>query len=234
VLNATGPTTGERAALVGEPAAVAGEPLGAGPQAAETGRLWQLLRSGRVLQVLLVVSVTANLAFAGTFEVALPALAHARFGAAGYGALIACFGAGAVGGTLAAAWGGNLRRPAVVACCSCLLAAVSAALLPFLGGLVGASAASLVLGACSGFGNVTMITPLQRWAPARLLGRVMSLVMLASMGTFPVSVAVSGVLVRGLGPVAFFPVAGLGLALAILGALSQRELRDFGLANRPG
>ena len=44
--------------------------------------------------------IAANLAFGGTFEVALPALAHARFGAGGYGALIACLGTGAVPGTL--------------------------------------------------------------------------------------------------------------------------------------
>jgi MFS family permease len=46
---------------------------------------------------------------------AAPALAHARFGAGGYGALIACLGTGAVIGTLAAARGGNAGRPALVA-----------------------------------------------------------------------------------------------------------------------
>jgi hypothetical protein len=60
------------------------------------------------------------------------------------------------------------------------------------------------------------------------MGRVMSLLMLASMGTFPVSVAVSGVLVRALGPAPFFPVAGASIALALLVALMSRELRDFG------
>lgn len=232
--SATAPPADVTVTASGETVTASGETVGAGPKATEPVGLWQLLRTARVLQVLLAVSVIANLAFAGTFEVALPALAHARFGAAGYGALIACLGAGAVAGTLAAARGGALRRPAIAACGSYLLAAVSAALIPFLGGLTGAAVASLVLGACTGFGNVTMITMLQRWAPKRLLGRVMSLVMLASMGTFPVSVAVSGVLVRALGPVAFFPVAGLVLALAILGSLSQRELREFGMAGRPG
>ena len=41
----------------------------------------------------------------------------------------------------------------------------------------------------------------------------------------PVSVAVSGVLVGLLGPVPFFPVAGAVLAVAIPGALTQREVR---------
>jgi predicted MFS family arabinose efflux permease len=210
----------------------AGEPSAGdrGPDGTAGRRgLWRLLATARVLQVLLVVTVMANLAFAGTFEVALPALAHARFGAAGYGALIACFGAGGVAGTLAAARGGTLRRPAVAAAGSFLLAAASTALIPFLGGLTGAAVASFALGSGAGFGNVTMITLLQRWAPQQLLGRVMSLVMLSSMGTFPVSVAVAGLLVRAVGPAAFFPVAGAALAVAVGGALTQRAFRRFGM-----
>jgi MFS family permease len=191
--------------------------------------VWPLLRHSRLLQVLLIVTVVANLTSAGTFEVALPALAHLRFGAAGYGAIVACFGAGAVTGTLAAAKASHLRRPASAACCAFLVAAAGICLVPFLGGLPGAAAATLVLGAATGFGNIVMITLVQQWAPAALLGRIMSVVMLASMGTFPFSVAASGVLVRAFGPVPFFPVAGAMLAVAILGALTQREVRDFGM-----
>ncbi len=63
---------------------------------------------------------------------------------------------------------------------------------------------------------------------AGLLGRVMSLVMLASIGAFPVSVALSGVIVHGIGPAPFFPAAGAVLALAVLLAATQRQFRDFG------
>ena len=51
--------------------------------------IWGLLRRSRVFKITLAVIVVANLAAGGTFEVALPALAHAGYGAAGYGALIA-------------------------------------------------------------------------------------------------------------------------------------------------
>jgi predicted MFS family arabinose efflux permease len=190
--------------------------------------VWPLLRHSRLLQILMVVTVVANFTSAGTFEVALPALAHLRFGATGYGALVACFGAGAVIGTLAATRAGRLRRPAPVACIAFLVSAAAISLVPFFGSLAGSAAATLVFGACTGFGNIVMITLVQQWAPAAMLGRIMGVVMLASMGTFPVSVALSGVLVRSFGPVPFFPVAGAALAVAILGALSQREIRDFG------
>jgi predicted MFS family arabinose efflux permease len=200
--------------------------------AADQG-VWSLLRQSRLLKVVVVVVIAANLAFGGTFEVALPALAHARFGAGGYGALIACLGAGAVIGTLASARGGNAGRPALVASGSFLAEAVAVAFIPFLGGLPGAAAATFVLGACNGMGNVVFLTLVQRWAPPPLLGRVMSVIMLAGLGSFPLSVAVSGVLVHRLGPSPFFPVAAATVAIAVLGAMSQREFRDFGSAEPP-
>ena len=192
--------------------------------------IWSLLRRARLLQVLVVVVIAANLGDGGTFGVALPALAHASFGADGYGALMACLGAGAVAGTLTAARGARLPRPALVAAASFVIEALAIALIPFLGGLPGAAAAVFVLGACNGLGNVIMITLTQQWAPPRLLGRVMSVVMLCGMGSYPLSVALAGVLVRHLGPSPFFPVAGALVAIALLGAISQREFRDFGIA----
>jgi predicted MFS family arabinose efflux permease len=209
-------------------AAVPDAPDSGDEAAASPDSVWWLLRHSRLLQVLIVVTVVANLTMGGTFEVALPTLAHLKFGAAGYGAIVACFGGGAVIGTLAATKAGGLRRPAPVACAAFLLGAVFTCLVPFLGGLPGAAAATLLMGAGNGFGNIIMITLLQLWAPPALLGRVMSVVMLASMGTFPVSAALAGLLVRVFGPVPFFPVAGAVLAVAILGALTQREARDFG------
>jgi predicted MFS family arabinose efflux permease len=194
---------------------------------------WSLLRRARLLQVIVVVVIAANLASGGTFDVALPALAHARFGAGGYGVLIASLGTGAVLGTLAAARGGNAGRPALVASGAFLVEALAIAFIPFLGGLAGAATATFVLGTCNGLGNVVFLTLIQRWAPPRLLGRVISLVMLAGLGSFPLSVAVSGVLVHRLGPSPFFPVAAATVAIAVLGAMSQREFRDLGSAQRP-
>ena len=182
---------------------------------------------------MVVVVIAANLGSGGTFDVALPALAHASFGAGGYGALMACLGAGAVVGALAAAGGGKLGRPALVACAFFLVEAVAMAFIPFLGGLAGAAAATFVFGACNGLGNVIVLTLVQRWAPPQLLGRVMSVIVLCALGTFPVSVAVSGVLVRHLGPSPFFPVAGAILAAAIVGAITQREFREFGSTRQP-
>jgi hypothetical protein len=196
------------------------------------GGVVQLLRRARALQVILVVVVAANIAGGGMSEVALPSLAHARFGAAGYGALLACVAAGGVLGALAAARTGRLRTPTMVLSVVFLVEAAAIALVPYAGGEAGAAAALFVMGGLNGLGNVSFLTLLQKWVPPALLGRVMSAIMLCALGTFPLSVAISGVLVRHIGPVLFFPIAGGLVAVAILGGLTQREFRLFGAADR--
>ena len=213
-------------------ASAAAASAAAASAAAEPGPgSWQLLREFSVLRIILAVAVVANLTAAGTFDVALPALAHARYGASGLGGLIACFGAGSLIGTLAGARMGSLRRPFAVACRGFVLEAVLLSALPLLGGLPGAVTAILLAGLCNGFGNIVLYTLIQQNAPSQSLGRVMSLLTLAAMGTYPISVWLSGLLIKHLNAVAFFPIAGITLGLAVLAALSQREMREFGAAN---
>jgi MFS family permease len=189
--------------------------------------VWRLLRGSVFFRRVLLVSVLANLTFAGTFEVALPALAHAHYGAGGFGTLMACLGVGSVAGTLVAARRLTSARPMVVASAAFIGAGVFVALMPFLGGLPGAALAALLFGAGIGFGDIIVITLIQQWSPPAVLGRVMSLLMLASLGVFPVSVAISGLLVRAFGPVPFFPAAGATLVLGLIIALSSSEVRNF-------
>jgi MFS family permease len=197
--------------------------------------LWQFVRRERVLKLLMLITLVANFGMAGTFEVAMPALAHARWGAGGYGALLACIGVGTVAGTLGSTTATRLRRPAVAADLAFLICAAGITAMPFLGGLPGAAAAALLLGLGAGFGNTVMITLAQQWAPAELLGRVMSLVMVCAIGAFPVTTVLTGVLVHVLGPPPFFVIAGVGLTAAILGSVSQPVFREFGAsdARRP-
>jgi hypothetical protein len=209
-------------------AAVAAEAAADAGDEAPAGGVLALLRRSRVLQVILVVVIAANLANGGMGEIAMPALAHAKYGAAGYGALLACLAVGGIAGTLAAARTGGLRAPALFASAMFLAESVFIALVPYLGGEAGAAAFLCLTGVCNGLGNVIFLTAMQRWVSPALLGRVMGTLMLCSFGSFPLSVAVSGVLVRHLGPVPFFPVAGGLVAVAMLFGLTQREFRTFG------
>jgi MFS family permease len=224
---------GAAAGTIADQAAEAEQPADADAAGANaSGGVLALLKTSRVLQVLLLVVIAANLAGGGMSDVALPSLAHATFGAGGYGALLACFAVGGVIGTLSAARTGGLRKPAVFASVVFLVEAVAITLTPYLGGEAGAAAMLFVTGATNGLGNVTFLTVLQKWAPPALLGRVMSALMFCAFGSFPLSVAISGVLVRHIGPSLFFPVAGGLLAVAILAGLTQREFREFGAKPR--
>jgi MFS family permease len=190
-----------------------------------------LLRSERVIQIGLLVTIVANLGSGGIDGVALPSLAHGPFhtGAGGFGGLIAAFGGGALLGTLVSGHLGRLRRPAIVGSFVFLIEAACMAAIPYLGGALGAGAALIVLGAMNGFGNVVMITAFQRWAPPDLLGRLAGVLTLASLGVYPISVVVAAGVVHGIGPAPFFPIAGAALAFAILLGLSQRAWRTFGV-----
>ena len=217
-------------AVAGRRSATGAEPGAPAPDAAPQRSGWYLLLHARVLQVIFLVSLTSNFALIGTSEVALPTLAHARFGADGYGAILTCLAVGSLAGTVIVAKAGRDKlRPATLIGGAFLIAAVALGLVPFLGGLPGAAAAMLVFGVAMGFDGVLSITLLQEWAPEGMLGRVMGVIMLAGAVSFPVSTAVAGLLARHLGSSAVFPIAGALLAAAILGGLSQREFRDFGV-----
>jgi len=221
--------------------------LGAGAGAASAGAdaaavtgpavptLGTMLRSERVLQVVLLVVLAANLGMGGEGEVALPALAHGPLhaGAGGYGGLVAAFAAGALVGTLAATQIRGGRRPAILGSAAFIAESACLAAVPFLGGLLPGGAALIAVGAMNGLGNVMMITLFQRWAPPALLGRLMGLIMLAAFGTFPVSVALGAVLVHAIGPAPFFPIAGAITAAAVLVGLSQRSWRNLGAGQAP-
>jgi MFS family permease len=224
---------GEGGAVVLAPEPASDSASGSSSGDAGPGSVWALLRQSRVLQIVLVVVLSANLALYGTTEVALPALAHARFGADGYGAVLACVAVAGILGALIVGWVGDRFRPAVLIGGAFVVAAAAIAAAPFIGGLPGVAAGMAVFGLGVGFDNVVSVTLIQRWAPPAMLGRVWGLLMLASMGSFPVATFVTGLLVRHLGPTPIFPISGVLLALSMGWGLAQREFRDFGAEPAP-
>jgi MFS family permease len=217
------------------PAAAAGGDAGRTRAAEVSGTsLRTLLRTQRVLYVLIGVNIAANLGSAGLDGVALPELAHGPLhsGAQGYGAILAGFAAGALLGTLAAGQARSPRRPVVTGSLAFLAEAAAIAVTPFLGSVAWVIAAQAVLGTCNGFGNTYTVTAFQRWAPRDSLGRLNGLLLLTSFGVAPVSVLLAAWSGRAFGPAAFFLFAAVTIAAAIVGGLSQRSWRDFGAAAR--
>ncbi|WAL74416.1 MFS transporter [Kitasatospora sp. YST-16] len=203
-----------RAERAGGPA-----PDGEGPGFAE------VLRRGRLLHVVMVVALVCNLAFNGTMEVALPDWAHRDLGPADYGALLTVLSIGSLLGSAIAVRARPAQRPARLFAALAAVMGLGLAGVPYAGGVVGAGACIAVYSVAGGWQNIVVVTMLQTWTPARLLGRVMSMVMLAVTGSFPVSVALAGLAVHRLGPAPFFPAAGAVIALAVALALAQPAFR---------
>jgi MFS family permease len=176
---------------------------------------------------LIALVAAVNLLLVGPLLVGIPVLAQTRFsqGAAAFGFLISAYGIGCLGGMIVA---GSMPRPTSHTFTSVLLAlfvgfGLVIGALAFITSVWVGVAALAVLGVGDGYVAVVMITLVQRSTPTAMLGRVMSLVMLAMLGVTPVSQAASGALVK-LGPEVLFVGCGAGmLAVAAVAAVCRRS-----------
>ncbi|HEV8401854.1 MAG TPA: MFS transporter [Candidatus Limnocylindrales bacterium] len=172
-----------------------------------------------VMRSIVIVSIAANLAFTGQLVVGLPWLVLVRFGAdaSALGLLYAAWGAGSVGGVLAA---GSMKRPErfgsiVIGLLSAMgigLAAIGIA--PNLA-LIGVIA--LALGATNGYINVVVIAWVQGRTDPAMLGRTMSFLMLGSVVAAPLSLAIAAVVVDSHATALF---VGAGLLLVASGGIA--------------
>jgi MFS family permease len=189
-----------------------------------------VLLRGKFLQVVLVAALIGNFVYAGAAEVALPTLAHRDFGAGGYGIILAGLGGGMIVGALLARWEPPWLSSGSLLVILVLFMGTSVAAVPFTGGLIGATVCIIVFSVANGWSGIKIMTMLQLWAPRHMLARVMSVMLLAMSGTFPLSVALTGWGVERFGVTAFFPVAGFAMASGVLWAITQPAFRNF----RPG
>ena len=79
-----------------------------------------------------------------------------------------------------------------------------------------------VLGVGDGYVAVVMITLVQRMTPTAMLGRVMSLVMLAMLGVTPVSQVAAGAII-GFGPAVLFVGSGAAMLVVAVVAAARRH-----------
>lgn len=202
------------------------------PQAAES--MLATVRAGiayvwhdEALRLLLVMVGAVNFAFAGPMEVGVAWLSANRWvsGAFGFGLLTGGFALGALAGALLA---GSMTQPRRR---SRILIGVAVGLGVGLGavGLAPALWVALLvilpIGVCVGLINVLLIAWLQARVDAAMLGRVMSLVILAGVGLAPVSLAVAGLLVDGAAVPLFLGAALIVLGAAAFGVLSGAARR---------
>jgi len=161
--------------------------------------------------------------------VALPTLAHGPLaaGASGYGLLLAAFGLGALAGGISGGGVGHRPRRGRIMLVLILVLAGCYPLVPFVGGLAFAMMVMAVAGVANGLLNVLFFIVIQQITPRHLLGRTMSVLMLANFGVYPLSVALGGVVTTQLGPAVIFVAAGGLMALSSLFGWLEPEMRNL-------
>ena len=182
------------------------------------------------LKFMFIIMAAVNLLFNGPLLVGVPVLADQRLpeGARAFGFLMSAYAGGNLGGYLLAGLLPKLSG-------RWLRIFVIALLLTF--GLVLASLGwitltwvdftlMLLLGLGNGYIGLVMFTWIQQRTPRDMLGRIMSMIMLASLGLVPLSEALSGAISRwnlsGL-----FALSGSLILLTALWAVFQPALRSL-------
>jgi MFS family permease len=171
------------------------------------------------LRFMFILIAVANLAFGGPVIVGIPYLANTRFpeGAAAYGMIISGYAGGnLLGIILSGAFPRQSRR--FIELFLVVMFAMFAAGLASLGWIPFmwlAMADLFILGILNGYLQILLITALQRNTPKAMLGRLMSLVLLAGMSLVPLSQAIAGTFLRWSVIALYLTGGGLLLACAI-------------------
>ncbi|MBB5118953.1 transporter [Streptomyces eurocidicus] len=215
---------GEGAGDDAGPGAVDGERLSsARALGAGLGYAWhEPLVRGMLAAIALI-----NIAVVGPVLVGGAVLADQRLGGAGsLGVVLSGFGAGSLAGSLVAGWRPPARRGWTVVGGVAAIGAGMAGL-SAVTHVMAATAVVSLIGVGSAFLGVVVVAALQERVPERLLGRVMSLVVLATVALDPFSYVVAGVLLP-YGTTTLFLVCGgavLGCAGLVAASPAIRSLR---------
>jgi hypothetical protein len=180
------------------------------------------------LRVTLIVIAIIDFGANGAIGVGLPTLAHGRFGAGanGLGVLLGAWGVGATLGALGAGFVPAPKRFGWMIVALCVWLGTGICTVGLLPSLLPAAALMAFSGVGTGVVNTYGVSWLQRRTDPAMQGRVMSLVMLASMGLTPISYAASGA-IADFNPTLLFLIAGGMILLCAVGTASSRQVRSL-------
>ncbi len=148
------------------------------------------------LRSLVLIVAGLNLWAVGPVMVGMPVLAKFSFGSsAAFGTMMACFGAGALAGmALAGALKPRRRRGYLFLGFVCA-ESIGIAAMPLIRAFLPLAIDMVLIGACAGIANVSIIAWIQGYVDPALTGRVMSVVMFAAFGLMPISLMLAGLVV---------------------------------------
>ena len=185
----------------------------------------------RRLVVLLGLASVINFLFAGPVVVGIPVIASTRLpeGAAAFGILMA---ASAIGSLIGMSGSALIKVPprhtGLAVAVAVGFFGVGLAAIGFIGSIWVGVAILLVLGAVNGYTGVVLMTLLQKSIPSGMMGRLMSLITISSIGLVPISQALSGFAIKVSLEGLFVGCGALILLLAAVAAFSK-NMREIGV-----
>jgi MFS family permease len=178
------------------------------------------------LRSLMMLVLILNFCVAGPVSIGLAYLTKTTFGSPTvFGIMISAVAAGSLLGTLlAGVW--KIRRRGVMILLVSLALGVCLGSIGLLGKVWSIASVLLIMGAAAGIVNIHISAWVMQRIDVAVRGRVASVLMLASYGITPISLAIAGFLVAWSLKLMFLLAGGL-MVLAAVGASFQNQVRDI-------
>jgi MFS family permease len=199
---------------------------GGGPQPGLLGTIGAGFRfawSDPAVRSLILLTAAFNFAFNGPLLVGLPFLAEKSLGggSATFGILLSAFGAGSLLGAAGAGSIARVPRLGTVVLAIAIGMGAAFGLLGLAPNVATAGGILAAIGVGAGFLNVHIFSWLQSRTAEEMRGRVMSMVMLGSVGLAPLSYALAGAIVDlGAVTIMFATAGAIVAATALIGFAS--------------
>lgn len=178
------------------------------------------------LRSLMLVIAVLNFAIAGPISVGLAVIAKHCFGTpSAFGFLMSAFAGGSLAGMICAGLIPQRHRGRTLLLASTVIS-FCVAPLGLLNRMTTLVPDLLLMGGTAGFLNIQLIAWFQQRVERALLGRVMSVLMFASVGLMPLSYAMTGVALRASFKGTFLGAAAMALVVTLLAA-SHRAVREI-------
>jgi len=178
------------------------------------------------LRSLMLLILALNFCIAGPGSIGLAYLTKTKFGSpADFGIVISAFAAGSLlGALLAGVW--KIRRRGVMILLVSIVLGICLGSIGLLGKVWSIAGVLMIMGVTAGLINIHIGAWIMQRIDLAVRGRVASVLMLASFGIAPISLAVAGFLVAWSLKMMFLLAGGL-MVLAATGAAFQKAVREI-------
>jgi len=191
----------------------------------------------RTLRLLLLVTSVSHFLVEGPIFIGIPVLANSRLpeGAAAYGIIMSGLGAGMLLGIILAGTLPKLppRRMGTVLLLVLSSSGLELISVGFMPNTISIALVVMLMGAAQGYVVIQYSTWMQIRTPKQILGRVLSMMMFASVGLIPVSQALCGALIKISVPGLFLGAGVIMTTINFVVAL-RPEMQDMGLVLADG